>query len=107
MDRDLAIAQLEALLKVPGSLKVITNEVQPRLRADRKDARSAFDAEALSADPDLATKPGSFVQHAVTRIEPAPGAAGENGQHVAYTDEGDYCQGQPEALLVRLQEWRT
>jgi hypothetical protein len=107
MDRNLAIAQLEALLKVPGSLKVITNEVQPRLRADRKDARSPFDAEALSADPDLPKKPGSFVLHAVTRIEPASGVAGENGQYVAYTDEGDDCRGQPEALLVRLQEWRA
>lgn len=106
MDRDLAVAQLEALLAVPGALKVITNEVRPELRADRKDPNSPLKDPVVDG-VDLAKRADSFVQHDVTRVEPAGGAPGENGQYVAYTDEGDYCQGQPQALLVRLQEWRA
>lgn len=107
MDRDQAIAQLEALLTVPGALKVITNEVQPALRADKTDPRSPFREDVLADAPNAAKSAASFVCHDVVRLEEARGAAGENGQYVAYTAEGDYCQGQPEALLVRLQEWRT
>lgn len=106
MDRDLAIAQLEALTKIPGGLKVITNEVRPDLRADATDPNSPL-REAVVDGVDLARRPDSYVLHDVTRIELAGGAPGEGGQYVAYTAEGDYCQGQPEALLVRLQEWRT
>lgn len=106
MDREMALAQLEALLAVPGALKVITNEVRPELRADRTDARSPL-REAVVDGVALASRPDTFVLHDVTRLEAAPGAAGENGQYVAYTDEGDYCQGQPAALLARLTEWRS
>ena len=43
-----------------------------------------------------------FVLHDVTSIVEAPGSAGEKGQYRGYSAEGDFTQGQPEALLARL-----
>lgn len=98
MDRDVAIAQLEALVKVPGALKIITNvhrcqkAMHPRLKG--------FSAKKCDAFKPDVRHPGHFVVHDVIRIE-GPNA---QGQYTAFSAEGDYCIGQPEALLKRLQE---
>lgn len=94
VDRELAIAQLEALATVPGALRVITAEVQPALRETKRDPRSP-----ARADVDL-TRPASFVCHDVVAVQ-GPDA---RGRYRAVTAEGDFCEGQPAALLRRLTE---
>lgn len=97
----IALAELEALLKIPGRLRIITNEIQPKMRMAAKDRRSAL---AEGADPELLKKPSTFVHHNVTRIEPHPT---QEGVYLAYSDEGDYTMGYPEALVKRLSDWRN
>ncbi|RJQ04810.1 MAG: hypothetical protein C4551_10040 [Bacillota bacterium] len=101
MDEQLAVAQLEALVKVPGSLKVITNEVRPDLRKDPADPRSPIRDDVLEADPAALKKVGTFVLHDVVRLE----GPTHRGTYVASTAEGDWCEGYPADLLKRLQEW--
>lgn len=96
-DKSLAVQQLEALSSIPGALKIITNEVQPDLREDRKDRRSA-----AKADVDL-HRPDSFVCHDVVRIE----GPDHRGLYTAFSAEGDWCRGEEKALLARLQEWNA
>lgn len=98
-DREQAITELEALAKVPGALKIITSEVHPDYREDKKDPKSP------PKDGVDVGRPAVFVQHDVVKIEPKPGP-NPGGQLRAWSDEGDYCEGQPEALLTRLREWR-
>ena len=94
MNDDLAFDQLKALAAVPGALKVITSEVQPALREDKKDARSA-------AKPDVDLRQVStFVLHDVTHLD----GPNERGLVTAHTAEGDYLQGHPAAVLARLTE---
>lgn len=117
MNPELAVAQLKALLKVPGALRIITNEVRPELRRDPGDANSPLDPAKLDAVPgepedakDAARealrvgtylrRPSTFVIHDVVRLE----GPNDKGQYTAWTAEGDACMGQPEALLARLQE---
>lgn len=80
MDNDLAIQQLQALLTVPGALKIITSE---------------------QAGNDLPlTDPRAFVCHDVTHFE----GPDDKGRVKAHTAEGDWCLGYPADLLPRLQE---
>lgn len=93
-----AIAELEALVKLPGSLKIITNIPDP-------------------AGADLPTEhPKHNVHHDVVEIAEWEN---HNGQYIARSAEYnakdygyddrmtfDYITGQPDALLVRLREWR-
>jgi len=51
---------------------------------------------AAYAEP--VTSPAHFVVHAVTRLELLP----HRGTVRAHTDEGDFCEGEPGVLLVRL-----
>lgn len=97
-EQEQARQELEALVKVPGALRVITNEVVPELRQDMKDATSPIreGKEALLLQPD------TFVIHHVTRLE----AVEHRGTLRAHTDEGDWTEGRPAALLKRLREWR-
>lgn len=99
VDQELAVAQLKALAKVPGSLKVITAMVRPDLRADADDPRSPL---APKHDPELLKRPETMVLHDVVKIE----GPDEHGHVTAHTAEGDYTQGQAVAVLKRLQEWR-
>jgi hypothetical protein len=46
--------------------------------------------------------PGHFVHHDVMKLEETP-----SGRWRAYCAEGDWSEGQPQALLKRLQEWRV
>lgn len=110
----IALAELEALVKVPGALKIITSEVIPSMRLDRKDARSPVDPATIRAivdDPNdprgsetaVLASPSTFVCHDVIRIEPDPA---KDGAYRAYSVEGDWTLGYPEALIRRLRQWR-
>jgi len=83
---DTAVAELEALLAIPGALKIITNEPNP----DAPD----------NADLRL---PSSFVCHDVTGIT----GPDERGRYLASSAEGDWTLGYPSALLSRLRQWRS
>ena len=101
MDRDLAIAQLNALAAVPGALRIITSEVRPDLREDPRNPRSHVRTELLAQLPDLLHNRRSFVAHDVRELRgPNP-----NGEFMAVSAEGDLCIGQPGGLLQRLTEW--
>jgi hypothetical protein len=92
-----ALTELEALVKVKGALRIITSEVRPELREDRKDPRSPFKgSEAALLDP------ATFVLHDVERIE----VSAHRGVVRAYSTEGDWTEGRPAAVLKRLREHR-
>lgn len=91
-----AITELEALAKVPGALMIITSEIVPQFRRSKDDPSSAPKEGAALA---VAT---TFVQHAVTRLE----VIEHRGTIRAYSDEGDWTEGRPVALLRRLREHR-
>lgn len=100
VDQELALAQLRALAGVPGSLKVITAEIHPDYRADKRDPRSGLHPKH---DESLLLSPATMVCHDVTALE----GPDERGRMIARTAEGDWCEGRPAALLKRLQEWRA
>lgn len=99
-DREQAITELEALVQVPGALRIITNGhacgggLHPTI--------PPFDAAVCAAFAYPLTDPRHFVIHAVVRLE-GPDA---KGQYTAHSAERDYTLGQPDALLTRLREWR-
>jgi hypothetical protein len=95
-DEDTTVAELQALIQIPGALRVITNEVQPELRVDKDDPRSPANEGVDLRDPAV------FVQHHVTNVE-GPDA---RGRYIATSDEGSYVTGYPNALLSRLRQWR-
>jgi hypothetical protein len=97
MDQDkVAMQELEALAKVPGALRIITSEVRPEFREDKKDARSAAKADAVLTDP------ATFVLKDVERIE----VIEHRGTVRAYSKDGDWTEGRPAAVLKRLREHR-
>lgn len=100
MDDEMAIAQLTALAGVPGALRIITSEILPRLRVDRKDARSPIHPEQLQADPDILKRVSSHVCHDVVKVS----GPDERGLMRADSAEGDVTIGRPAALLARLTE---
>lgn len=100
MTNEQAVAQLEALVDVPGSLRVITNEVRPDLREDPDAAGSPIRADVLESDPHTLKRPSTFVIHDVVRLE-GPDA---RGRMIAHTAEGDWTLGYPVDLLARLLE---
>lgn len=95
--REQAIIELQALVQVPGALRIITNIPDPD------------GAELPVQDP------RHWVQHPVERLD-GPNAKGlytavsgeYNAAEYGYNDRltHDECTGQPEALLMRLREWR-
>jgi hypothetical protein len=82
--RDLARQQLDALIEVPGALKIITSE-------ETKDGRGY-----------PVTDPRHYVLHDVVRLEEIPS---QPNQIRAWSAEGDYTQGSVAAVLRRLQQW--
>lgn len=97
-DDSTALLELRALLEVPDALRLITNEhacgagVHPDI--------PPFDAEVCARYEFPLTDPRHFVIHSVVAIE----GPNHKGQITASTAEGDYCTGQPSAVLARLQE---
>jgi hypothetical protein len=80
-----AVERLNALVKIPGELQIITNE-------------HAHEGECSSIEATL-DQPAHFVCHNVTEIEDAGG-----GLYRAKTAEGDWTVGNAEDLLKRLQQ---
>ena len=109
-EQELALAELEALVKVPGALKIITSEIRPELRQDPDDPRSPVredvapegGEEGFVRADELLRSPATFVLHDVTRLE----ASAHLGMVRAHSAEGDWTEGRPTALLKRLREWR-
>lgn len=99
-DQDLAIAQLRALAKIGGALKVVTHEIQPHLRADRRDPRSHVADRALDEDPLVLRNPRNMVCHDVAKLE----GPDDEGMVTVRTAEGDWARGRPWDLLARLTE---
>jgi hypothetical protein len=89
-----AVDRLERLLKTGGELFIITGEVHPDHRQDKADPRSP-----AKEGVNLALH-SAYVVHEVVRLE-GPDA---RGRMVAYSAEGDWTAGMPEALLDRLRE---
>ena len=91
MDSKEAKEMLCKMVQVEGLLRIITNEcVSSNCKGDEHD-----ESEYRLVDP------RHFVIHKVVDLKDV----GTKGQMRAYTAEGDWCQGQPEPLLRRLQEW--
>jgi hypothetical protein len=86
MADDTTVAELDALVKIPGALKIITSEVKAK----------------LPKNADL-TLPSSFVCHDVVELA----GPDDRGRYVAYSAEGDWTMGYPTALLSRLRQWRS
>jgi hypothetical protein len=100
LTNDEALAQLKALLAVSGALKVITNE--HACGAGKHPALAGFDAKKCEAAQKV--RPlfdvRHFVLHNVTAIE----GPDKKGRVYARTKEGDYCYGEPSAVLARVTE---
>ncbi len=90
MSRTQAIKTLKDLVHEPGALRIITNEC-----ASQKCNASGHDQGVHTL-----RDPRHFIIHEVVRLE----GPNHRGQFKAYSKEGDWCQGQPEALLSRLLE---
>lgn len=95
------LAELRALVQVPGALRVITSEHQCCGGVDGY-VGGAPPAETCAAFAVPLTDPGHFVVQPVVRLE----GPDERGRMTAYTANGDYCTGRPAAVLSRLRQWR-
>ena len=95
MDRKQAIWTLQELLKKPGSLRIITAECV-------SEACTGAPTGSVGHDEGLfkLADPRHFIIHDVVRLE----GPNHKGQVRAHSAEGDWCMGQPEALLARLLE---
>ena len=96
-DEDTTVAELNALMQIPGALRIITNEVKPELRQDRDDPRS------LPSDGTDLRDPNVFVQQHVTEVE----GPDDKGRYLARSEDGAWVTGYPDALLSRLRQWRS
>jgi hypothetical protein len=135
-DQELARAELEALVQIPGFLKIITAEVKPEFRKDPKDRRSPLDEEAYEARRDKQLEAIHAWEARAARAAEAGKAIPEapkqepigspydprtfvchdvvsiepdpagSGKMIARSAEGDWCMGYPTSLSKRLREWR-
>ncbi len=101
MEKAEAITRLQELLG-QGELKIITNEHD--CGAGKHPTMKPWNPQKCEKYKHPNTDPRHFVIHVVTGLGPARGGAGKKGQWRATTEAGDFCQGQPEALLSRLTE---
>ncbi|KKN26267.1 hypothetical protein LCGC14_0876420 [marine sediment metagenome] len=89
MSTNQAIKELK-LAGEQGALRIITNEC----------ASKSCNASGHNEGRYNLRDPRHFVIHDVVRLE----GPNHRGQFKAHSAEGDWCQGQPEALLPRLLE---
>lgn len=128
-EQEQALAELKALLKIPGALMHITDELIDDLKdhdalpAEHRDAdtRAASIARARlplrpdidpgpdvidTADPSaripILNRPSSFVRLPIIRIE----GPDEKGYIKAFAEDGSWRRGKPAAVLKRLREGR-
>ena len=90
MTRKEAIDTLSKLVQKPGALRIITAEC-----AGKRCNASGHDERQYTL-----RDPRHFIIHNVVKVR----KTSRHGQFRASTAEGDWCEGQPEALLARLQE---
>ena len=90
MSQKEAIDALSRLVQEPGALRIITSECKSK----RCNASGHDEGRFTLRDP------RHFIIHDVVKVK----KTGQKGQYRAYSKEGDWCQGQPEALLPRLLE---
>jgi hypothetical protein len=116
IQHDHALEVLQALVAVPGTLRIITN-THACGGAHTSTARFKHDGSPAIDDPTTAKEkatcdafefnmkhPNHFVIKDVVRIE----GPNDKGQVAAFTaDDVDYCVGQPAAVLNRTQEWQS
>ena len=93
MSRAEAIKNLKKLVRERGTLRIITSECKSR----KCNASGHDEGQFTLRDP------RHFIIHDVVHLE----GPNHYGQFRARSDEGDWCQGQPEALLPRLLEARA
>lgn len=107
---ELAVKQLEALVQIPGTLRVITNEHDHEngIHPTPEDCAAHVETvKGLTEDaeeeevPIPLTDPRHFVIHDVVSIE---GPDEATGLVRARTEEGDVCIGYPADVLARLQQ---
>lgn len=92
MAESTAVDQLNALVQIPGALKVITNE------HDHANGLHPTPEDCAAVETTL-DQPAHFVCHDVITVEDTGG-----GLYRALTDEGDWTVGYPDDLLKRLQQ---
>ena len=95
MDRKQTIEALKVMVGRPGALRIITAECVSKACTGAVTGSAGHD-ESLFKVKD----PRHFVIHDVVRLE----GPNHRGQFKAHSAEGDWCEGQPEALLARLLE---
>lgn len=100
LDRELALAQLRALVQVPGALKIITNE--HACGGGTHPDSPGFDTRVCAAYQHDLYSPRHFVLRDVVALD-GPDA---QGRYYARSAGGDWTRGYPEALVRRLQEWQ-
>ena len=100
MDKKQAILQLEALVIVPGALRIITNEHACGGGVHPDGAHGKFDQKKCEGFEHNKKDVRHFVIHDVVRVE----GPNHRSEYRAFTEDGDHCTGQPEALLARLLE---
>lgn len=110
MTNDLALQQLQALVAIPGALKIITNahRCQDAIHPDFPGFDAATCAaygeeigsrERFGANP--LADPRHFVCHDVVRLE----GPDDKGRYKAFSaNDEDWCLAYPAELLERLQE---
>jgi hypothetical protein len=104
-DKDKSVEELKALVKIPGSLRVITarHACDPKY-ATGPQYKPKTDEElaACEAFEFPQTDWRHQVIHEVVSLEEPD----HNGRMKAHTAEGDVCVGRPNELLKRLREAR-
>jgi len=103
-----ALAELQALVKVPGSLRIITGEhacgggLHPDVRDRESGARLPFDTEACAAFEHGLVDGRHFVWHNVVEVE----GPDDRGNVTVRSEEGDFTYGKPADVLARSSEWK-
>lgn len=98
MDNEQAAELLHKLLEIPGFLRIITNE--HACGGGAHPSLPWFDSARCEGCEYPLTDPRHFVIHDVARIE----GPDKRGRYKVHSAEGDWCQGQPQALYARLTE---
>lgn len=95
MDRKQAIWTLKELVKTPGALRIITAECVSKKCTEGPTSPTGHDTDLFKPKD-----PRHFIIHNVVSLD----GPNQRGQFKAHSAEGDWTQGQPEALLARLLE---
>lgn len=105
-ENEQAVLELKALAKVPGALRIITNEPDPDRPADATMRTPQYFKIRPVVKLEGPNHRGQYTalseEYEATRTDLVEGKAVERT-----VTTRDNCTGQPAALLTRLQQWRT